>query len=807
MKKLCAIVYLLFVVSISLFSMPNNYRGVVKGMVVNQSSKDPLPFVTVSIPNSTNGTLTDDSGAFLLGNLKPGKHELQFSCVGFKPMRKQFEIQENVPVNLQVSLSEDVIGLAQIVVSADRSQVSRKEAPVIVNMLSAKSLQQVNSCSLAEGLAFAPGIRVENNCNNCGFNQVRMNGMEGNYSQILINSRQVISGLASVYGLEHIPTSMIQRIEIVRGGGSALFGSNAIAGTINVITKDPISNNFSLNIQNNILGVGLNDKANDFNIDFNSSIISDDRKTGMFLFGVKREREAWDATNDGFSNLVEIKSKGAGMQAYHRFSDRSKLSAEYHFINEYRRGGDHLNRLPFNSEIAEQVEHDIHAGGLTWDLYLDKERKHKLSTFVSGQYTDRETYYGTQMFEDADGNPYTVPRPDYSAFGSTKDIASVIGTQYATDLDKFLMAPAKIVLGIENTYNTLKDKKLGYFDPIKNLMLENTVISDQRYNTFGSYAQVKWDLNFMNLLVGGRFDSYRIKNDADHSVFSNSVFCPRVNLQFKLSENINVRTSYARGYRAPQIFDEDLHIEASTARTITHELDENLKEETSNTYLLSAEWDFTMNKWESYFLVEGFYNRLNNPFYNDYIPNPDNSQDLIALRTNAGGSDVAGVNFEYKLVPSHVVNCQLGFTLQNGKYDTALNQGENTFTDKVLRSPNQYGYLLVNLNPSHHTELSINGTYTGPMHMVHLGGGLDKNGMLIEESLVKTNSFYDLGFKFAYHIDFGDQMKIEFNAGVKNLFNSFQDDPDYGNSRDATYVYGPISPRTIFFGISLGNVL
>jgi outer membrane receptor for ferrienterochelin and colicins len=89
--------------------------------------------------------------------------------------------------------------------------------------------------TLSEGLSFSPGLRIENDCQNCGFSQVRMNGMEGPYSQILINSHPIFSGLAGVYGLELIPTNMIERIEVVRGGGSALYGSNAIAGTINII--------------------------------------------------------------------------------------------------------------------------------------------------------------------------------------------------------------------------------------------------------------------------------------------------------------------------------------------------------------------------------------------------------------------------------------------------------------------------------------------------------------------------------------------------------------------------------------------
>lgn len=807
MKKLCATLLLFLTVNILSFAYlkKHDHKATIKGCVIDESSKDPLPFVTVSIPEMKQGTQTSNSGTFIFDELKPGLHHLTFSCIGYQSIHKQVEVDCNNTIEINISLSEDVIGLDQIVVSADRSQVSRKEAPVIVNMLSAKSLQQVNSCSLAEGLGFAPGIRVENNCNNCGFNQVRMNGMEGNYSQILINSRQVISGLASVYGLEHIPTSMIQRIEIVRGGGSALFGSNAIAGTINVITKDPISNNFSLNIQNNILGVGLNDKANDFNIDFNSSIISDDRKTGMFLFGVKREREAWDATNDGFSNLVEIKSKGAGMQAYHRFSDRSKLSAEYHFINEYRRGGDHLNRLPFNSEIAEQVEHDIHAGGLTWDLYLDKNREHKLTSFISAQLTKRSTYYGTQQFEDEDGNQLNIPFPDYSAFGKTKDIANAVGLQYSGKIDRLLFAPANITGGIENNFNTLTDDKLGYYNSEENKMIPNTLISDQKLNTLGTYIQSKWEMGFINLLLGARLDSYKITNDADNTEYDNVVICPRINLQFKVTEQINIRSSYAKGYRAPQIFDEDLHIEASTARTITHQLAKGLDEETSNSYLLSADWNFKLKKWKSYLLVEGFFNRLNKPFRNDYIQNPEKAGDLIALRVNAPGADIKGINLEYKLVPSAKINYQMGFTIQNGKFDEAINQGENTFTNKMLRSPNQYGYFMLNLKPTHHTDLSFNANYTGPMHLVHLGGGLDKNGVEINEALVKTNDFFDLGFKIAYHFDFGDKMKLELNAGAKNIFNSFQDDLDHGNSRDATYVYGPISPRSIFFGIKIGN--
>ena len=101
---------------------------------------------------------------------------------------------------------------------------------------------RIAAACLAEGLSFQPGVRVEDDCQNCGFAQVRINGLDGHYSQILVDSHPIFSSLTGVYGLEQIPASMIERVEVLRGGGSALFGSSAIGGTINIITRDPLRN-------------------------------------------------------------------------------------------------------------------------------------------------------------------------------------------------------------------------------------------------------------------------------------------------------------------------------------------------------------------------------------------------------------------------------------------------------------------------------------------------------------------------------------------------------------------------------------
>ena len=138
------------------------------------------------------------------------------------------------PAESELDSLMDVFMLDQVVVTSSKSEVKRRESPSLVNVMTGKLLTTVGACSLADGLDFQPGVRVENDCQNCGFTQVRINGLDGHYSQILMNSRPVFSALTGVYGLEQIPANMIDRIEVMRGGGSALFGSSAIGGTINI---------------------------------------------------------------------------------------------------------------------------------------------------------------------------------------------------------------------------------------------------------------------------------------------------------------------------------------------------------------------------------------------------------------------------------------------------------------------------------------------------------------------------------------------------------------------------------------------
>jgi outer membrane receptor for ferrienterochelin and colicins len=164
-------------------------------------------------------------------DIPKGEHTFNISYVGYKSFSSTLIFQMDEIKKMDFNLPDDVLGLEAVVVTATRNAIPAFLSPIIVNRLDDRIFDRTQSISLAEGLHFSPGLRIENNCQNCGFTQLRMNGLEGPYTQILINSRPVFSALAGVYGLEMIPTNMVERVEIVRGGGSALYGGNAISGT------------------------------------------------------------------------------------------------------------------------------------------------------------------------------------------------------------------------------------------------------------------------------------------------------------------------------------------------------------------------------------------------------------------------------------------------------------------------------------------------------------------------------------------------------------------------------------------------
>jgi outer membrane receptor for ferrienterochelin and colicins len=749
------------------------------------SEGEHIPFVNIRIEGTTIATAADATGHFKMANLPVGKQTIMVTAVGFKPYKKEVEMVAKESITLYIELEPDNIGIEQVVISANRNEKSRRETPSIVNTINPKLLQRTQNVTLSEGLNFSPGLRMENNCHNCGFSQVRMNGLEGPYSQILINSRPVFSGLAGVYGLELIPSNMIERVEVIRGGGSSMYGSNAIAGTINLITKDPVTNLFSAAVQKGLNGVGNNyTPSNEYNVTLNGSLVSEDFKTGLTLFGFHRQRDPFDANGDDFSELSAIENVTLGGQLYQRVGQRGKITADYFHINESRRGGNKFDLPHHEADISESVDHLINSAAINYNLLM--RESDKFSVFASAQNVDRDSYYGAEQ--------------DLSAYGNTKDLTYSLGAQYVRNSDFLLFSPATITSGIESNGGSLTDKKLGYFDPDQDIHFDNTLVADQEMSTQAAFLQSEWKIEKLVLSAGLRFDHYNIQDkvQSDNKITGN-VLSPRISLLYNFLDHVQFRAGFARGFRAPQIFDEDLHVETSGSRQVLHRNDENLKQESSNSFTASLDFTNLNGGWQYQFLIEGFYTQLINPFANEY-GSPDENGVVIYTRTNAEeGANVMGVNLELNASPSSKFQVQSGFTIQKSEFSEPHEFGETRF----FRSPNTYGYLSLNYNPTLLFGVALTGNYTGPMLVPYFGPHLQNPE---EGQLNKSQSFFETGIKLTYEIRITDNVVIQLNGGVKNLFNSYQNDFDTGIDRDPAYIYGPLSPRTLYFGLKIGNL-
>lgn len=728
-----------------------------------KGTEESIPFATVMILGTNRGAVSNEEGQFEFRKLAAGKYTLRVQVMGYKTQEKTITVSAEATSVVHFQMEEVSFTTDEVVVSANRNEVSRKAAPVVVNVMSAKLFETVNSTDLAKSLNFQSGLRVENNCQNCGFPQVRINGLEGPYSQILINSRPIISALSGVYGLEQIPVNMIERVEVVRGGGSALFGANAVGGTINIITKDPINNSFQVaSTMSN-----MNGKSWEQYMGGNVSLVAKDNSYGIALYETYRNRNPYDADGDGFSELGKLNMNTFGMRAYYRPNYFSRINVEYHTTNEFRRGGNKFNLQPHEADITEQTKHIINSGGVSYDRYWGE--KHKMSVYGSIQHTDRNSYYGAQK--------------DMNAYGKTNDLTWVVGGMYVGNMDRCLFAPATFTGGVEYQSNSLHDVMTGYHRDMQ-----------QDVRIAGGFVQNEWRLNRWTMLVGARLDKHNL---IDHPIFS-----PRVNFLYKPSDNLQARLTYSTGFRAPQAYDEDLHVTAVGGEGVQIRLADGLREERSNSFSGSVDWSFPMGHWQSNILLEGFYTDLHHVFVLEDI-GEDQNGDKIKERRNGSGAKVYGVNLDAKVAHGREAQLQLGFTVQRSRYNRAevwTSEGEEEQTTKRMpRTPDYYGYFTFTSAPLKNFDFSLSGTYTGKMIVPHMAGYIEKSRM------EHTPQFMDLNLKLNYTFVLKDHIKMQVNGGVQNIFNSFQKDLDKGEFRDAGYFYGPTQPRTYFVGIKIMN--
>ena len=452
------------------------------------------------------------------------------------------------------------------------------------------------------------------------------------------------------------------------------------------------------------------------------------------------------------------------MRSYFKTSDYSKLTLEYHHVTEARRGGNNLDRPEHEADIAESLRHNIDAGNLRWDYYSPDER-HYATAYSSLQHIGRNSYFGTAQ--------------DLNAYGASDDITAVVGGQYRYHMFNCLFLPADLSAGVEYQYNRLRDQIMGYGRDIR-----------QNVHLYGGYVQNEWKNKDVSFLLGLRGEK--------HSMLKRPIFSPRANVRYTPIKEIVLRATYASGYRAPQTYDEDLHVGAVGGEVSLIQLSDSLLPEMSHSVSASIDWAKKIGSWESNVTLEGFFTQLNDVF--SLVENGhDALGNLLLLRTNEKGARVMGLNVEGKVAYKSMFVFQLGYTYQQSRYIEAVTWSENPNIapqKRMFRTPDHYGYFMATVEPVRDFTINVNGKLTGPMLIQHFAG------YVAEDEEVISPTFFDMGIKLAYEIPLYRLYSLEINAGVKNIFDSFQRDIDKGIDRDAGYIYGPSLPRTYFFGLN-----
>tara|TARA_X000000368_G_scaffold241678_1_gene190878 strand:+ start:181 stop:2268 length:2088 start_codon:yes stop_codon:yes gene_type:complete len=673
-------------------------------------------------------------------------------------------------LELNYNLTDSIVNLEDIVVTATKTPKRKINSPIIINVINSQAIRDVQACNLSETLSFQTGLRVETDCQTCNYTQLRINGMSGGFSQILINGRPTFSPLMGLYALEQFPSNMIEKIEIMKGGGSTLYGSSAIGGTVNIITKIPKEN--SSQIEFNTLSIDR--QSNDYSILGNSSIVSESRKAGVSLFVNKREREVYDNNQDGFSELPYLNNISFGANMYYMLKENQKLDVSFSSIYEYRYGGGIKERGPAHlAEQSEERTHNIFAGGIDYQINFNNFDS-SLITYLAYQNTNREHYTGIKPDDGIELDVFLNNPPYGNSYVKTLNT----GFQLNHMISPFFDGDNVLTLGVDYLHDRVFDEIPSY-----------NYLVDQESKDLGIFLQSDWEINQkLSLLTGLRADF--------HNYVDKTIYSPRASLLYKANDNLQFRFGYGTGFRAAQALDTDLHIAFAGGGISRVSLSPDLNEEKSESLNLSVNYDKAKENWIAGFTVDLFYNQLQNAFILQPIGQDEFGE--VFEKQNGQGAVIKGINLEARANFNRVIQLEGGYTIQSSRFDNTVEYIEGISGIKeFIRTPNNYGYAVLT-----HTKGNISSTlnyvYTGSMKVPHFAGAPNQ---LVDE-IVTTNSFSELSLKFNYNIP-TDLVSLDLYIGIKNIFNQYQSDFDIGKNRDSNYVYGPAKPRATYFGVML----
>ncbi|MEM6794933.1 MAG: TonB-dependent receptor [Acidobacteriota bacterium] len=716
-----------------------------EGVVVTGEAQ-PVAGAVVQILGGSEKVRSDEAGNFCLAELQPGRHALLVVAEGFSVLDASIEKGE-APLRMTLELTP-AFG-EEVVVTGTRTAKRLLEVPVHVQQVSRESIEAAAARTLADAIELTPGVRIESNCQNCNFSQVRLLGLEGPYSQILVDGQPTVSSLALVYGVEQFPARMLDSVEVVKGGGAAIYGAGSVGGVINLIPHAPFDTRASVDARYVETGGEPG---------YSTSAVADwspgDRRTGVSVLAQLDDLEPSDRDGDGFTEVTSRELLTLAARAEHyTLQDQARLHGEVNWTEASRRGGDlaRINLNPALTALTEDIDTERLGLGLGWLHTVSSAFDYRVSASYAN--TDRDSYYGAGF--------------DPNAFGTTQNPLWIVDTQA-----NWYHRSGTFTGGAQYSRDELDDAQPGYGRQLS-----------ETYTNLGLYLQDDRALGDQLTLV------YGLRAD-DHSALEDAVLSPRLALMYSPREDLTLRFSFAQGFRAPVVFDEDLHIELAGGEARVIRPVSGLVEERSTAWLSSLEWRPSFGRKGSAALeVSAFRTDLEDLF--DVIENDDPlTPERDFVRVNAEGAEVQGVELSLSMRWGSAVSLQAGYVFQSSRFD----EPEPDFGSRdFFRSPDQHGTLALTWRLPQGFQVFVGARYTGPMVAAHFAG------FIPEDRLETTPSFLEVDLNVSRDFQIGGRT-VAVTLGAKNLTDEYQEDLDQGPDRDSNYVYGPRLPRSYTAG-------
>jgi outer membrane receptor for ferrienterochelin and colicins len=645
-----------------LFLSAFSFGQTISGKITTKNG-DEIPYANVYLKKTKIGTSSDENGFYRLKNVPKDSYTLIVSSIGYKTKSIKISITSNKTITKNITLLDDN-SLDEIVVSGTLRPVSKTNSPVPVEVYSETFFRKNPTPSIFESLQNINGVRPQLNCNVCNTGDIHINGLEGPYTFVLIDGMPIVSGLSTVYGLTGIPQALIERVEVVKGPASTLYGSEAVGGIINIITKKP-TNAPQLTTDTFVSSWG------EVNIDIGLRYNLSEKTQGLLGINYFNFQNRIDKNGDNFTDLT-LQNR---ISIFNKVNIARKSNKVFTIAGRY---------------IYED----------RWGGELDWEREFRGGNKIYGEsiYTNRWEIFGTYELPTTENLSFQFSANGHyqdSFYGETAyDAEQFIGfgqliynKQLGEKHDLLLGAAYRYTFYDDNTFATLNDNGIENKPSIIHLP--------------GFFAQDEISLSDRKkILLGVRWD---------HNSLHGNIFSPRVNYKWNSKDNSNiVRISAGNGFRVANVFTED-HAALTGAREV--EFDGDLDPETS--------WNANLNyvkkiNTENAFITldaSAFYTYFNNRILPDY----ESDSNKIIYANLDGFSVSQGISLNADFLFTNGLTINAGATLME------VSVTEDDLKRQQLLTESFSGVWSVSYKFNNSLTIDYTGNLYGPMRLPLLG--------------------------------------------------------------------------------------